>query len=429
VNGAVSSQRRRTAKRVVDALLLILLLLALLIAFTGGFRGEVIGIQLSATTPSGPIKILLALLLVRAAVTLRRGDFWALMISILISLALVELVLRMVDLPISRFQLAQIHRPSPQLDWELIPGVSSVGNTGATYSTNSRGCRDEEYPLPKPEGSFRILVLGDSFTFGMGVEAQATYPKQLELLLHRDEIRAEVINCGVIGHDLWQHRVTLDTKALKLQPDLVVLGLYYNDLNHPFPPPEIGAPGYQGHNPFAKEGAKRWLHHSRLYNTLRNLEDLLKYRFRAQLGDRHVQGITQRKGLFAPDHPQNVHYRLVSGNADPQLYSDSRTALAGLVASARETGVPVLVLLIPDAVQLNDPRLKTVNGTIAEAAAAAGAPFVDSTPALEREADPESLYLFPDDAHNSPKGLAVIAAALREGLQREGLLPSGPQVR
>ena len=212
---------RRTAKRIIDAGLLILLLLVLLIILTGGYSGEILGFHISARTPSGPIKLLLVLLLMRLAVTLRRGDFWLLMASIAFSLIIAEVALRILDAPISRFQLAQIHQPSPEIGWELIPGVSSMGNTGATYTSNSKGCRDQEFPLQKSDGTLRILTLGDSFTFGMGVEAEDTYPKQLQQQLRQEGVTAEVINCGVIGHDLWQYRVTLDRRLPEYRPDLV----------------------------------------------------------------------------------------------------------------------------------------------------------------------------------------------------------------
>lgn len=45
---------------------------------------------------------------------------------------------------------------------------------------NSRGFRDYEYTIEKPQNTYRIIVLGDSFTFGLGVELNETYPKLLE---------------------------------------------------------------------------------------------------------------------------------------------------------------------------------------------------------------------------------------------------------
>src|SRR5262245_36014013 len=44
---------------------------------------------------------------------------------------------------------------------------------------NSTGQRDREFPLAKPAGTYRVVVLGDSFTFGHGVAADETYVKRL----------------------------------------------------------------------------------------------------------------------------------------------------------------------------------------------------------------------------------------------------------
>ena len=43
-----------------------------------------------------------------------------------------------------------------------------------------------------------------------------------------------------------------------------------------------------------------------------------------------------------------------------------------------------------------------------------GVPFIDVTPTLEAEKDHRSLYLFPFDAHNSPKGLRLIAELIAD---------------
>ena len=49
-----------------------------------------------------------------------------------------------------------------------------------------------------------------------------------------------------------------------------------------------------------------------------------------------------------------------------------------------------------------------------------GVPFVDVTPVLEAEDDHPSLYLFPVDAHNSPKGLKLIAKSISDYILETG---------
>jgi len=61
---------------------------------------------------------------------------------------------------------------------------------------NSLGLRGEEITLEKPSGVKRILVLGDSYTYGVYVGNDETYPAVLEELFERDGRNIQVINAG-----------------------------------------------------------------------------------------------------------------------------------------------------------------------------------------------------------------------------------------
>ena len=122
----------------------------------------------------------------------------------------------------------------PGLIYELKPGAErmlKMGDHTATYKINSVGMRDHEYPLVKGNRIFRIVCLGDSVTFGAGVELGQVYPKVLEKLLNTksDEIRYEVLNFGVGGYNTAQEAVALKEKALQYRPDLVLVGFNLND--------------------------------------------------------------------------------------------------------------------------------------------------------------------------------------------------------
>ncbi|MCA8975775.1 MAG: hypothetical protein KDC98_13720 [Planctomycetes bacterium] len=96
---------------------------------------------------------------------------------------------------------------------------------------NSRGYRDDEFPVQKPVGEFRVLAFGDSFTYGQGVRAEDAWPNLLELEL-RKHGPAQVVNCGFAcgcytprGYDDW-----MQSDGLLLSPDLVIVGLCLNDM-------------------------------------------------------------------------------------------------------------------------------------------------------------------------------------------------------
>ncbi|MEO8168314.1 MAG: hypothetical protein ABI623_08705, partial [bacterium] len=67
------------------------------------------------------------------------------------------------------------------------------------YKINSLGLRDKEYSIPKPSNTFRILMVGDSFTEGDGVFSYETFSKRLEAKLQSfsSPVKFEVINAGV----------------------------------------------------------------------------------------------------------------------------------------------------------------------------------------------------------------------------------------
>ena len=101
---------------------------------------------------------------------------------------------------------------------------------------NKHGYRDYEYSLKKPEGVFRVLILGDSQTFGSGIKnLEETWVKKLEAKL-QNERRNESIEVLSISGPGWNsdtHLYELFKNGFKFNPDLVILAYYHNDI--PFP--------------------------------------------------------------------------------------------------------------------------------------------------------------------------------------------------
>jgi lysophospholipase L1-like esterase len=113
---------------------------------------------------------------------------------------------------------------------------------GVPVRTNALGFRSERQDqLAKAPNTFRILVLGDSVTFGHG--AVHDYPSLLERQLKswRPEVDWQVWNLGVPGYNTSQELAYLHEVGPSYQPDLVVVGFYINDIigNGPAPQPSI----------------------------------------------------------------------------------------------------------------------------------------------------------------------------------------------
>lgn len=109
----------------------------------------------------------------------------------------------------------------PTRGWALKPGLQGVSASGALVSSTSRGARGtREVVVPKPSGSKRILVFGDSFTFGEEVGDDETFAATLERLLPG----VEVVNLGVHGYGHDQMLLHLRESAAAYEPDVVLLG-------------------------------------------------------------------------------------------------------------------------------------------------------------------------------------------------------------
>jgi lysophospholipase L1-like esterase len=98
-------------------------------------------------------------------------------------------------------------------------------------SLNSEGFRDAEFSQEKPSSAFRIICLGDSWTFGSNVGQDEAYPQRLRVLLRQEFPMAnfEVFNLGMLGYAAYNGLQVLKTKALDLNPDLVVLAFAMNE--------------------------------------------------------------------------------------------------------------------------------------------------------------------------------------------------------
>jgi hypothetical protein len=152
-----------------------------------------------------------------------------------------------------------------QLGQRLAPGYDGWF-AGVPVKINSLGFRDpREYAVDKPAGAYRILVLGDSVTFGHGAIYDATYPYLLEQRLRqwRSAVDWQVWNLGVPGYNTSQELAYLQRVGPLYRPDLVIVGFFENDLQDSGP---LGAPGLVARSRAAMQQiAQRWLYSYELY--------------------------------------------------------------------------------------------------------------------------------------------------------------------
>lgn len=152
--------------------------------------------------------------------------------------------------------------PDPELGYRMRPGFAGTYRQDYTsrIEVNSLGLRDREYGPRRPSIP-RILAVGDSFTFGDGVELIETWPKQLEQALHASGLAAEIVNAGTSGYGTLQYAALVRRLLPIYSPDLVIVMVTFNDPGNDvatekgiFPPLKTG-----------QHPAKRWLkRHSHL---------------------------------------------------------------------------------------------------------------------------------------------------------------------
>jgi hypothetical protein len=102
-------------------------------------------------------------------------------------------------------------------------------DTAATL--NSFGLRSPEVAVPKPAGTYRILLLGDSFTFGFRVGNDETFARRLEARLRAEgRPSLEVVSAGVVSYCPLLEYLQYKHHLHVLDPDLVVLNFDMSDV-------------------------------------------------------------------------------------------------------------------------------------------------------------------------------------------------------
>jgi len=171
----------------------------------------------------------------------KRSSVILLLVTTTICLILGEVIVALIapqqTISVVRGNAPRIFRESDYLPYELLPGAESA-HTTPEFSTpiriNSHGYRGPDFEREK-RGHLRILVLGDSFTFGHGVTENETYSAVLgRALTQADPGRPiEVINAGYASCNYPDtYYLYLRKAGLALEPDIVVVGFFIgNDID------------------------------------------------------------------------------------------------------------------------------------------------------------------------------------------------------
>jgi lysophospholipase L1-like esterase len=167
--------------------------------------------------------------------------------SVVLTLLCLEVFVRVADpLGISYYELSQ-YQLDKTADSDLIfrhRASWSRTYNGIEVRYNEFGQRDEPIQA-KVAAEYRILVLGDSVTFGWGVPQDEIFTSRLQqILLTRQKRPIRVINTGVGGYNSVQQSIYLRKEGLSFQPNTVLLVYVSNDIEvnrGPLKPMETGS--------------------------------------------------------------------------------------------------------------------------------------------------------------------------------------------
>jgi len=305
----------------------------------------------------------------------------------------------------------------PALGYEWVPG-----SPDGSLTISRGGLRDREFAVPKPEGTFRIAVLGDSVTASFSLGRWQTYPKQLESLLEKyasGNTRYEVLNLGVVGYNAPQAVASLRARAEAFEPDRVIYGYVLND---PLPSHLIAESlaaleadaRLQGRAAAARR-VGRLLSRSRLYALLRPP---------TIPSDAQVSVDWQAPLAAAARDGDPVAY-LRELHADPVAWRRVAQALAELATARPDTAVVAIFPIRWSNAFASYPLVDLHERVMAEARRH-GLATLDLTPALTAAgARLRNADLYDDRVHPNAAGNRAVAMALLQWLSQSGWLPGG----
>jgi len=125
-------------------------------------------------------------------------------------------------------RLTEFWRYDPDYGWAHVPnatGEFASYGFNTTVTINSAGFRGPEVSVGKNSSKYRVLVLGDSFVWGYGVEQAEIFTARMQSLCPG----LDVVNFGVSGYSTDQELLLFRNRGLAYQPDMVLLLVAAND--------------------------------------------------------------------------------------------------------------------------------------------------------------------------------------------------------
>jgi lysophospholipase L1-like esterase len=260
-----------------------------------------------------------------------------------------------------------------------IPNKSAL-LMGVDVSINSHGYRNRETPIKKPPGVTRVMMLGDSLTFGWGVPAEDTVSTQLENLLVKNNHQFEVINTGIGNTNAEMQISSFLVQGIQFSPDIVVLNYFINDAE-PIPRPTKNI--LMKYSPAYVFFALRLGSISRLFLGGKQWEE-----YYLDLYDENFEG-----------------------------WKRTKSSISKLAKYCAKNGIKLIIVSYPELHKLNPYPFKSVNKKLGRIAVNLQVPFLNLVPTLQNEQE-NSLWVSIQDQHPNSLACKLIAPAIKDALEK-----------
>jgi len=298
------------------------------------------------------------------------------------------------------------YRPAPNGVWI---GPSASGEFSFEARHSSLGLRDVEHSAKKPPGSFRILGLGDSFTYGTGAAFEDTYLVRLEGLLNQRpgaHPKTEIIKAGIPRYFPEPERLFLEHYGLAFEPDLVIVTFTPNDVIDTHMGLDAVKPSEDGFLMTREASELGGLGHWLFVHS---------HAARMALAKWVAHRIWTRDPIFWNDvYVANGHHE-----KSWEKVEEEYRRMADLAGSR---GARLVIVQIPEHGPWDKPEFSYPAARLSAWAAANDAFFIDTLPALAAASSSEKLY-WDTDPHCNAAGYRVVAEAVNQGLSEHGLVP------
>ena len=329
-----------------------------------------------------------------------RGNITLLMFSIVTSLIIGEAFLR--------FFMPQQFLPHPSgmyindanLGYALNPGFKGVfirSEFRAPVSVGNTGLREPE-PRQRKTNTFRILCLGDSFTFGQGVGNREAWPYLLEKELKKKFRKRDiqVVNAGVPGYGTDEELEVLRLRGPEYRPDLVVTQFFAgNDFDDNR---MLAREAYEVRNGMLHgKSSDRpwWIQANHRLKSFSHLYTIVSER---------MGYVAMRMGLYGKiDRSLSEYFTEDDARVTTNL-------LVQIGETAKELGAKPFFVFVPDKAKVFSDIYEPSRAAsvVQDAAMQAKVPWIDLTETLMRRADRLDLY-YSEDSHWTPLGHQIVA--------------------